>query len=232
MSTAEAIDRRTRGPASARAEYRKALRHSFLVRVLKFSLPMIAVLVLAGFFGASILNAALPSGIKVDSTMIEGGKLVMKNPVLTGQNPDGELYKLIAQRATQAIKDPNVISLEGLTATLPVGGGTTATITAQSAIYDRQAQVITFDKPFLVKTDSGMVAKLKGARFDAKAGQLISDSPIDVKTPEGALVAHSMRMRDNGKVLEFKDRVRMTVQPSTIKPANATTKPTNEDKAN
>ncbi|MGN6550724.1 MAG: LPS export ABC transporter periplasmic protein LptC [Pararhizobium sp.] len=225
MSTAEAIDRRVRAPGRSHVEYRKALRHSFLVRVLKFSLPMIAVLVLAGFFGASILNAALPSGIKVDSTMIEGGKLVMKNPVLTGQNPDGELYKLVAKRATQEIRNPNIISLQGITATLPVGGGTKATINAESAVYNRDTQVITFDKPFQVKTTSGMVAELKSARFDAKAGQLVSSKPIDVKTPEGALVAHSLRMRDNGKVLEFKDRVRMTVQPSTIKPKN-------EDKAN
>lgn len=216
---------RARLPGRSHREYRRALRHSLWVRVMKFTFPMVAVLVMAGFFGASILNAALPSNIKVDRTAIEGGKLVMSDPVLTGQNAEGELYKLTASRATQDLANPNVITLENIEARLPIGGGATATIQAESAVYDRKTEVVTFNDPFQVDTDSGMTAKLEQARFDMRAGQLISKAPVKISTEQGDLVARSMRMRDNGKTIEFNDRVRMTVQPSTIRPKK-------EDEAN
>lgn len=209
---------RRRLPGRSHREYRRAKRHSFMVRAMKFTFPMLAVLVMAGFFGASILNAALPSNIQVDRTAIEGGKLVMSDPVLTGQNDKGELYKLTAARATQDLSNPNIITLRDIEASLPIGGGATASIRAESAIYDRKTEIITFNEPFQVDTDSGMKARLEHARFDMKAGQLVSKAPVRITTDQGDLVARSMRMGDNGKTIEFNDRVRMTVQPSTIRP--------------
>lgn len=219
MTDAQKPDRpKRRLPGRSHREYRRARRHSLLVKAMKFAFPMVAVLVTAGFFGASILNAALPSNITVDRTAIEGGKLVMSDPVLTGQNAKGELYKLTAARATQDLGHPNIITLQDIKASLPIGGGATASIEAKSAVYDRKTEVVTFSEPFQVDTDSGMTAKLEQARFDMRAGQLISKAPVKITTDQGDLVARSMRMGDNGKTIEFNNRVRMTVQPSTIRP--------------
>lgn len=198
--------------------YRRALRHSVLVRTLKFFFPLAAVLIVAGFIAASVVRSALPDNFSVDRTAIEGGKLVMNNPVLTGQTEDGGLYKLTAVRAIQELSKPDVIHLEDIAATLPFGGDQTASIKASSAAYDRSRDVITFDKPFEVTTGNGLAVKFGAATVDVKTGKLASDEPIDVKTPQGGLVARSARISDNGKTIQFEDRVRMTLSPSTLNP--------------
>jgi len=194
------------------------MRHSFWVRVMKFTFPMVAVLVMAGFFSASILNAALPRSRSHLDPSIPTFRHPDAASSVTGQNADGELYKLTAARATQDLSNPNIITLQKIEATLPIGGGATASIVAKSAVYNREKEIVTFDEPFQVDTDSGMTAKLERAHFDVRAGQLISEAPVKISTEQGDLVARSMRMGDNGKTIEFNDRVRMTVQPSTVKP--------------
>ncbi|TPW28351.1 LPS export ABC transporter periplasmic protein LptC [Pararhizobium mangrovi] len=210
----------------SRREYRRAVRHSRFVRMLKFTCPLLSVMVLAGFFWASIFNAALPDGFSVDRTTLENGKLVMNDPVLTGENKDGAMYKLTARRAIQDLKDTSHVRLEAIKASLPLGNGKFADINAKSAIYDRKNNVIVFDNPFQVSTDSGTSATLKSARFDVGAGQLTSDDDVQITTVNGDIVARSLRMRDNGKTMEFNDHVKMTVNPSAVEagPEKAPTK--------
>ncbi|HET7412161.1 MAG TPA: LPS export ABC transporter periplasmic protein LptC [Pararhizobium sp.] len=212
-------------PGRSHREYRRALRHSGLVRLMKFGFPLIAVLVFAGFFWASIFKATLPDNFHFDRTAIQDGKLVMSDPVLTGENSKGALYRLTARRAIQDLSDVNNVRLEKIHASLPIGDGKFATIEAKSATYDRSADIITFDQPFQVDTQTGMTAKLEGARFDVHAGLLVSKTPVMISSDEGKIVADSMRMGDNGHTIEFNDKVRMTLTPKALKA-------TKEDEAN
>lgn len=206
-----------RPPARSRAEYRRAARHSHLVRALKFTLPLIAVVVTAGFFWASLFTSTLPDNLQIDRSVLQNGKLVMSDPVLTGQDTNGALYKITARRAVQDLSQPDRITLETIHATLPLKSGEFATIDAQSAYFDRKSKIVTFDKPFRIRTTGGMSGKIETARFDVKAGQFISETPVVVDSNEGSIVARSMRMGDKGHTIEFNDRVKMTVNPSPTK---------------
>lgn len=205
-------------PGRSHGEYRRALRHSALVRLMKFGFPLIAVLVFAGFFWASIFKATLPDNFHFDRTAIQDGKLVMSDPVLTGENSKGAMYRLTARRAIQDLSDVNDVRLEDIHASLPIGDGKFATIEATSATYDRKDDIITFDQPFQVDSETGMTAKLESARFDVHAGLLISKTPVAISSGQGSIVADSMRMGDNGHIVEFNDKVRMTLSPKALKP--------------
>ena len=59
---------------------------------------------------------------------------------------------------------------------------------------------------------------MQSARFDISSGKMTAEKPVEIKTEKARIVAQSMRMRDKGKSIEFNHRVRMTIQPSAVKP--------------
>lgn len=200
-------------------EYRRARRHSWMVRAMKFLFPLIAVVVMAGFFWASIFNAMLPDNFHVDKSVIQDGKLVMSDPVLTGENATGQVYRLTAKRAIQPLKNSDSVTLEDIHATFPLSATQFGKLTARHAVLDRTTNIVTFDQPFQVQTDAGMVGKFEGGLFNISKGTLVTDKPVSIASPRGGVVARSLRMSDKGSVIEFDHNVRMTLQPSAIKSA-------------
>lgn len=207
-------DARHGAAGRSHAEYRRAVRHSRLVHLAKIVLPLLSVVIIASFFWTSFFTANLPANLKIDRSVLQNGKLVMSDPVLTGQDENGALYRLTAKRAVQDLVRPDIVSLQTIDASLPLKNGERASVSAEAATFNRKTKMVTFDKPFHITTDSGMSADLKSARFDVKAGQFVSLTPVSVDSKEGSIIADSMRMGDKGHTIEFNDRVKMTVNPS------------------
>jgi lipopolysaccharide export system protein LptC len=197
-------------------EYRLALRHSRNVRRLKIVLPAAAATLILVFFAVSWVSSLVPEGVIVASTSIEDGKLVMHRPILTGENADNQSYELKADRAMQDLSNPDRIELERISADVPVSDGVSAKLEAESGVFDRTAETMTFDKPFTVTTSTGMKASLQSADIDINGGAMKSDKPVNIRLPEGTVDALSMRMTDKGNTIILENRVRMTIDPKAV----------------
>ena len=184
---------------------------------LRFVLPAAALLVIVGFIAVSWLSRALPEDMSVESATIANGTIVMDNPVLTGQTEDERTFTVRARQATQAIGTPDVIRLSDIAASLPVNADESASVTAESGVYDRRAQRLTLDAPFHAESSSGLTVDMQSAMFDLDAREMRSDQPIEVRTGETSLVAQTVRMHDNGESIVFGGGVRMTIAPSTLR---------------
>ena len=141
----------------------------------------------------------------------------MQNPVMSGQNSDARPYRMRALRAIQNLATPDVIVLEEIVADLPASGGGEAVLNAAGGTYDRAAQTLMFDQPFTVTTDSGMSAQFQSADIDLAGGAMTTAAPVSIRTEEASVVAQSMQMQDKGRVIIFKDQVRMTIKPSAVR---------------
>ncbi|MEM5495701.1 LPS export ABC transporter periplasmic protein LptC [Hoeflea sp. AS16] len=205
------------------AEYQRARAHSRLVRVLKILLPLAAAFIVAAFVVVSWLDNLVPEGVGIESVVIKDGKLVMQSPVMSGQGPGARPYTMRAAQAIQDLTTPDVIALEDIYADLPVSNGDQAVLNAASGTYNRTAQTLLFDKPFSVTSESGMSAQLQSASIDLANGGMISDAPVSISSGEASVVAQSMQMTDKGRVIIFQDQVRMTINPSAIKPKDGAT---------
>ncbi|OCW57281.1 LPS export ABC transporter periplasmic protein LptC [Hoeflea olei] len=205
------------------AEYRRAVRHSRLVRVLKILLPVLAGLIVLAFVAVSWVGSLGPEGVGIESVSLRDGKIVMQNPVMSGQASDARPYTMQAARAIQDLDTPDVIVLEEIVADLPVADGDKAVLNAASGIYNRTAETLVFDKPFTVSTEAGMRAELKSADIDIAAGEMRTSEPVAVRSGEASVVAQSMEMQDKGRVIVFKDKVRMTINPSALKSKDGVT---------
>jgi len=205
------------------AEYLRARSHSRLVNVLKILLPIAAVLIVVAFVVVSWLDNLVPEGVGIESVMIRDGKLVMQNPVMSGQSSDARPYMMRAARAVQDLSVPEVIVLEDIVADLPAPNGDTATLNAVSGTYNRTAQTMKFDQPVSLTTVEGMSATLQSADVDMANGGLVSDAPVEISTGGASVVAQSMQITDKGGVITFQDKVRMTINPSVLKSKDGVT---------
>ena len=168
------------------------------------------------FTGASKADAT------VESAAISAGKLVMNNPVMTGQIKEGRGYSVRAIRAVQDLTARSVIRLEDIVADFPFDDSEMAELNAISGIYNREEQFLSLDQPFTVTTADGMKAQLNSAHIDIETGILTSDQEVIIDTGKARLVAQSMSMEDRGAIITFDKGVQMTINPGAVKSASET----------
>ena len=196
--------------------YRRAVDHSARVRRLKILLPIAALVISMIFIAVSVVRAYLPENIKIESARIENGKVVMEKPAISGRNSDGVNYSMVAERALQDIKDPNIITLETIKAAVPIDDKTVARIEAISGIYNRSSDQVDLQDPFNVKLSSGIEAQFQSGHLDVKSGRLESNEPVTITANKASIVAQSLKMTDKGRIITFAGAVRLNIDPSAI----------------
>ncbi len=200
----------------ARSAYGDARFHSARVRRLKVLLPVAAVIVSLAFIGVSIIRTYLPENIKIEGAKIKDGKVVMEKPAISGRNSDGINYSMLAERALQDIKNPNLITLETIKAAVPIRDDLIARVEATTADYDRATDNLNVKSPFTILLSNGLSAKFQTAQVDIKGGKLTTNDAVEIHKDGASVVARSLKMTDKGRTITFEGNVRMNVDPSAI----------------
>ncbi|MGA1803241.1 LPS export ABC transporter periplasmic protein LptC [Rhizobium sp. HT1-10] len=195
--------------------YDAALVNSGRVRRLKILLPIAAVLISIVFIAVSVVRAYMPQNISIAGVSMEDGKIVMQKPAIAGRNSDGINYSMLAEKALQDVKNPNMITLKNIKAAMPVSDGV-AHVVALSADYDRTADTLKMTEPFTVNLDNGLRAEFQGAFLDVKGGSLVTQQPVAIFKGLASIVAQSLKMTDKGTVIEFDGQVKMHIDASTV----------------
>ena len=191
-----------------RENFRAAARHSRRVRFLRRAIPwacLATVLFLAIRSVASLLigpDGAIGSGFR-----IEGRKIVMDKPRLSGFKKDGSSYEMTAESAIQDLKTPNVVELQKLRARMQAGAEGWANLAGDTGRYDSTAERLIVQGNVTVKTESGTEAYLQDADIEFKTGRVISEKRADVRTAQGNVLADRVEVLDNGKRLVFEGNV-------------------------
>lgn len=207
-------------PTDTHAAFRVAQRHSRRVRVLRAALPIAALGCIAVFSWFTFLST--PSGIrlKVSSTGIENGKLVMTNPKLSGFTSNNLPYSMTAARAVQDIRNTRVFTLKDIDAKLPLSATQDAKVQAGSGVYDSTKDSLKLGAGVTFKTSDGAVAHLKSADVDIASGKLRTSEPVDIRNGDTKLTADSMSMSKRDGVVVFQKRVRLVIKPDALQKAD------------
>ena len=204
-------------PARARANserlYRRALRHSRRVRRLRTGLLAAIVVVLAGLVVENYLPSVGPLRLpgEIGSVVIQGTKITMQNPRLTGYTGDGRAYEFNAEAAAQDITKPDFVQLERIRAKMAMADKSTVDLWADAGVYDMKGDMLTLNNNIRLVSSTGYQARLSQAVIDTRKGNVVSDTPVWVKLLDGSLDAKRLEITDNGDVLRFSD-VTMTLQ--------------------
>ena len=205
------------GGARLPKNFARAARHSRRVRFFKIGFPLLALTLIAVF--AVWAWFAAPTGFTADvaGSAVTDGKLVMANPKLNGFTKANLPYEMTAERAIQDLTDTTRIVLEKIDARLPVQAENWADIVARTGIFDSEKNTLRINSPLTVRTSDGLIAKLQSAFLTMESGEIVTDDPVALEMKGSSLTAESMAVSERGKVIVFRDRVRMTILPDEMK---------------
>lgn len=192
--------------------FRAAVRHSARVRRIRAAIPLLATLTVVALIVRSFAILLGGPEASVSNLSIQGRKIVMDKPRLSGFKRDGRSYELNAVSAVQDLKAPNIVDLDQLNARMQTGNDGWANMTGRRGTYDSKAEVLDVEGDVQVRTESGMDAQLKDAHIEFKTGNIVTEKPVTVHLPQGVIDSERMQVTDNGRRLLFEGRVRSVFQ--------------------
>lgn len=197
--------------------FEAAHRHSKHVKILKFALPLSACAMIGFIYLLVAADRVIPDGLEIASIEVESGKLVMVDPVMNGFTKDQKPYKVTAKRALQDTKKPNIVELEQLSAVMPFSENSEATMTATGGVMDNDTNIMQFSDGIKIVTDDGMTAVFQSATIQIDDGTMQTSDPVEIEREGFTVRSDRFDVTENGEVLVFQDRVKMTIDPKTVR---------------
>jgi lipopolysaccharide export system protein LptC len=197
--------------------FRAASRHSRLVRIARRMIPLaviaaVATAVLVAWYNPLRLLSGLP--IELRDVVISGTKIKMEQPRLSGFTHDARPYDLSAHSAAQDITKPELIELTGLRAKIQMHDRSHVQLSAETGLFDTNAQILTLEKDILVISSSGYEGRLSKAVVDTRTGDIVSEKPVTLKMLNGSISANAMEIERAGEVVRFDRGVAMRLMPN------------------
>jgi len=200
--------------------FRRARRHSVLVKTLKLLLPLAAVACLGVYGGALFLSSGLKSGdISAGKVTIDPTNLTMADPRYTGFGKDGSEYKVHAKTAVTDLRMAAPIRLDVIDGEIIQPSGVVTRLNAKWGTYDQKKDLLELYESIDVDATNGMTARLTRATVLAKESRIISSEPVQAQTETGTIRADTMTLDTKSRRANFRTAVHVTLKPS--KPAAA-----------
>lgn len=191
----------------------RAQHHSDMVRRLRLVLPIAGIGILVLVFGAYLWSQWGLENLSIGATVLENGRMVMKNPELNGVDSNQRPYHLTAREAIQNPATPRQIEMVEINANVPMEDGDFAKILAGTGFFDADAKTLQLGGEVDVTTERGMVIRMQDADVNIKSGNLVTENPVSVRTEQAEISAKSLKVEDNGARIVFENRVRMVIYP-------------------
>jgi lipopolysaccharide export system protein LptC len=143
----------------------------------------------------------------------------MESPRINGFTTDQRPYELAAHAAIQDLTNLAVVELNEIVAKVELRDGQRVNITSISGVYDTKAEVLRLNDHITISSTSGYEGRLSEATVHITSGNIVSESAVEVRLPNGVLTANRLEIRENGAVIKFGGGVEMNLKPEQFRPA-------------
>jgi lipopolysaccharide export system protein LptC len=217
---------RIRSEAEREGAFVSAQRHSKLVAILRKALPVIAIVVFAGYFissGLSVQEGGVTASI--DGVQVKDGVLRMVNPKLKGADKGNGSYVIRADYADQDVKAPKILQLHAIKAELTNTSSGWSRVEAVRGTFDSDAQLLVMRENIAIATSSGVAGKLTRANLDTKNQMLRSHMPVAFDMPNGNVRANALTLHSADHTLVFRGNVCAHIEKAPQQAATASAAP-------
>ena len=206
--------------------FQHAVSHSRRVRWLKIWLPLIVVASVLAWGVIAVFNPFrhLPAGVSASSYHLDGTRVTMEHPNLSGYHQNGQPYHLRAANAQQDLRSQNIIDLSEMQGSMGNENGKLTRVSAQKATYDSTKQTMDMHTHVEISSDQEYVLHMNNAFINFNSGSLTTNEPVTMILNNGSVQASSLIIVDNGRMISFKGRVKsiFKTEPQTERPIEGT----------
>ncbi|MDX7951412.1 LPS export ABC transporter periplasmic protein LptC [Lichenihabitans sp. Uapishka_5] len=185
----------------------KWMRHGIVLGVLALSLGIV------GYVFFDPFRLVLPDNMSVSGAGLNGSRVTMQKPKMSGFRTDGRPYDFTAVTAVQDLRKPNVLELNQLDAHVTMPDKTVAHIVAEKGLYDASKDLMDLEGNIHLSGASGYDVRMSRAHVQFKGGDVSTPEPVTVLMSSGSVSADAMTMVDNGKQITFVGHVHSVMQP-------------------
>lgn len=200
---------------------RNAKRHSVVVRILRGTLPVLAVLVLGAYFFSTRMNVHV-GGItaSIDGLEVTDGALRMLNPTMRGTDKRNGDYVIKADYADQDVTNPNIVKLNAIKADVEnKANGSWSRMRAVRGKFDSKTEKLILKDRITLSTSTGVEGELSYATLDMKDQILRSHNPVKLDMPAGTVRANAMTLYSGENTIVFRGNVAVHLEPQKGKTA-------------
>lgn len=212
-------------PASWRGGFAAAFRHSARVRLARRGAiagsALGVVLVMAALFLAS--KKPLPINLAVGRVGLDGTRITLDFPKISGVQKDGQPFEIKARTAVQDVTKPNFVELAGIESSIGTTDNATTWVRAARGLYDSALDKLALEGEIRIKNSTGYDIWLKTARIDFKTGGLVSDDPVKVVIEGGTIAAKQLDVSDHGHKVSFGGDVTSIIKTAQNEPEDTGT---------
>ncbi len=210
-------------PALWRGGFKAARRHSARVRLFRRAAIAGSLLAIALISAVALLNPLrhLPGDISAGRAALDGTKITLHFPKISGVQTDGRPFEIKARSGIQDIMAPHVIELLGIDSKIGTPNASTTWVSAARGIYDSLHDKMTLEGGIRIKNSAGYDIWLKTARIDFTTGGLVSEEPVRVILDGGTIAAKQLDVSDNGHKVSFGGEVTSMIDTGAGEPEGA-----------
>jgi lipopolysaccharide export system protein LptC len=193
---------------------RKARLHSARVKFLRFAIvgscSIAAVLFVVIVFFDPFHK--LPGNISIGSVGVEGTRVTVDAPRITGYRKDGRPYDVLARIGYKDILKPDITELVDVDATVGMGDNSSSRIKAKTGVHDAAKDSVFLKGAIKITNPTGYDMRLSTATMDFGGGSLVTDDPVDVFLHATEVTSDRMAITDNGHKISFFGHVKSVIQ--------------------
>ena len=155
-----------------------------------------------------------------EATSLDGSRIVMEKPRLSGYRDDGRPYDLRAANGVQDIKTPNIVELIDIEAKLDTAEQSIVHLSAPSGVYDSSKDTLNLSGDIHISSEGRFDIRMQTADINFKAGTVDSDRPLTASMPSGVIASQRLQITENGKRIKFLGGVETTLTPAVAPAGN------------
>jgi lipopolysaccharide export system protein LptC len=210
-------------PALWRGGFKAAHRHSAWVRLFRRAAIAGSLLAITLVSAVALLNPLrhLPGDISVGRAALDGTKITLDFPKISGLQSDGRPFEIKARSGTQDTAAPDIIQLRGIESKIGAADASTTWVSAARGIYDSLHDKMTLEGDIRIKSSTGYDIWLRTARIDFTTGGLVSEEPVRVILDGGTIAAKQLDVSDNGHKVSFGGEVTSMIDTGAAAPEAA-----------
>ena len=210
-------------PALWRGGFKAARRHSARVRLFRRAAIAGSLLAITLIGAVALLNPLRhrPGDISVGRAALDGTKITLDFPKISGVQTNGRPFEVKARSGTQDITAPDIIELLGIDSKLGAADASTTWVSAARGIYDSLHDKMTLEGDIRIKSSTGYDMWMRTARIDFATGGLVSEEPVRVILDGGTIAAKQLYVSDNGHKVSFGGEVTSMIDTGAQEPEAA-----------
>ncbi len=184
--------------------FRRARRHSLIVKVLRIAMPLTAASV-TGYYALTLgWTWQLGAGrLKVGEVQLTADDLTMKNPTYFGLTKEGGRYEVRAKKAIVEFNKEAPIKLIDIDGDLLQTNDVTTKLKAKHGLLDNTKSELELYDGIEIDASNGMKARMSRAMVYNKEHRVVSKEPVDLTMPTGRVQGSSMTMRTDTREATF-----------------------------